>query len=141
MMPVRFLADTSALVRLFRDSNVRGRWQPQITAGVVGVCPVTELELLYSAQSKSEREERIELLNAAFAWIAMPDRVFARATEVQAAMTARGTHRSAGVVDLLLAAAAELTGLILVHYDHDFDEIAKVTGQPLAWLATPGTIT
>ncbi|GAA2583305.1 hypothetical protein GCM10010399_11410 [Dactylosporangium fulvum] len=50
-------------------------------------------------------------------------------------------HRSAGAVDLLLAATAELTSLTLVHYDHDFDEIVKVTGQPAVWVAAPGSIT
>lgn len=140
MTPVRFLIDTSALVRLFRDSTARSGWQPQITAGVVGVCPITELELLHSARSKAEREEQLELLSAAFAWVPIPDRVYGRAAEVQAAMTARGTHRSAGVVDLLLAATAELAGLILVHYDHDFDEVAKVTEQPIVWVAPPGSI-
>jgi predicted nucleic acid-binding protein len=141
MTPVRFLVDTSALVRLLRDSTIRARWQPQITAGVMGVCPITELEILYSARSKAEREEWLELLGASFAWVAVPDRVYARSAEVQAAMTAQGTHRSAGVVDLLLAATAELNALTLVHYDHDFDEIVKVTGQPAAWLAAPGSIT
>jgi predicted nucleic acid-binding protein len=140
MTPAQFLVDTSALVRLLRNRDVRRRWQPQITAGVIGVCPITELELLYSAQSKTEREEVLELLAAAFTWVAVPDRVFVRAAEVQAAMTARGTHRSAGAVDLLLAATAELNGLTLVHYDHDFDEVVKVTGQPTAWLAPPGSI-
>lgn len=140
MTPVRFLIDTSALVRLFRDDTVRQGWQPQVTAGVAGVCPITELELLYSARSKAEREERLELLHAAFAWVPVPDRVYSRAAEVQAALTARGTHRSAGVVDLLVAATAELTGLTLVHYDHDFDEITKVTGQQVAWVAPPGSI-
>lgn len=140
MTPARFLADTSALVRILRDQHVRERWQPQITAGVLGVCPITELEMLYSARSKSQREEWLELLCAAFAWVGVPDRVYARAAEVQAAMTARGTHRSAGVVDLLLAATAERSALTLVHYDHDFDEIVKVTGQPAVWLAPPGSI-
>ena len=55
-------------------------------------------------------------------------------------MTARGTRRSAGVVDLILAATAELNGLTLVHYDRDFDEISKVTGQPAVWVAAPGSI-
>jgi predicted nucleic acid-binding protein len=140
MTPVRFLIDTSALVRLLNSSDVRGRWQPHIVAGVIGVCPITELEFLYSARSKAEREEWLELLNSTFAWVAVPDRVYLRSAEVQAALTARGTHRSAGAVDLLLAATAELNGLALVHYDHDFDEIVEVTGQPTAWLAPPGSI-
>jgi predicted nucleic acid-binding protein len=141
MTPARFLVDTSAVVRLLRDRDVRARWQPQITAGVMGICPITELELLYSARSKADREEWLELLNATFAWVAMPDRVFGRAAEIQDAMTARGTHRSAGAVDLLVAATAELNGLTLVHYDHDFDEVVRTTSQPAVWVAAPGSIT
>jgi predicted nucleic acid-binding protein len=138
--PTRFLVDTSALVRILRNPDVRSRWQPQITAGIMGVCPITELEFLFSARSAAERDEWVELLGGAFAWVAVPDRVFARATEVQAAMTGRGTHRCAGVVDLMLAATAEVSGLALVHYDRDFDEIVKVTGQPAVWVAGPGTV-
>jgi predicted nucleic acid-binding protein len=138
--PARFLIDTSALVRLLRNDEVRDRWQPQIVAGVMAVCPITELEFLYGARSKREREEWLELLDVAFAWVAVPDRVFDRAAEVQAGMTDRGTHRSAGAVDLVLAATAELSGLTLVHYDHDFDEIVKVTGQPTTWVAVPGSV-
>jgi len=141
MTPARFLVDTSAVVRLLRDRDTRARWQPQITAGLMGLCPITELELLHSARSKADREEWLELLDVTFAWIAIPDRVFSRATEIQAAMTGRGTHRTAGAIDLLLAATAELNGLSLVHYDHDFDEVTKVTGQPTTWIAPPGSIT
>ncbi|GAA2583298.1 hypothetical protein GCM10010399_11400 [Dactylosporangium fulvum] len=57
MTPARFLVDTSAVVRLLRDRDVRARRQSQITAGVIGICPITELELLYSARSKADREE------------------------------------------------------------------------------------
>ena len=140
MTPARFLVDTSAVVRLLRDRAVRARWEPQLTAGVMGMCPITELELLHAARSKADRDQWLQLINATFTWMAMPDRVYGRAAEVQAAMTARGPHRSAGAVDLLLAATAELSGLTLVHYDHDFDEVAKVTDQPAAWVATPGSI-
>lgn len=141
MIPVRFLLDTSALVRLLRDTTVQARWEQQITAGLVAVCSVVELEMLYTARSKADRDELVGLLGAAFAWVAMPERVFVRAGEVQEALTARGAHRSAGVVDLLVAATADLHGLTLVHYDHDFDQITKITGQAAAWLAPPGSIT
>ena len=140
MMPARFLLDTSALVRLLREAGVRARWEPQITAGLVGVCPLVELELLYSARSKSDRDELVDLLATAFVWVPMPEQVFDRAAEIQAASTAQGAHRSAGAVDLLVAACAELHRLTLVHYDHDFDQITKVTGQAAAWLAPPGSI-
>ncbi|MGH3683393.1 MAG: PIN domain nuclease [Natronosporangium sp.] len=132
--------DTSALVRLLRDPRVRAGWEQQITAGLLAVCPIVELEVLYAARSKADREELLDLLGTAFVWVPVPDRAFTRAAEVQSALTARGTHRSAGVVDLLVAAAAELHGLTLLHYDHDFDQIATVTGQPAVWLAAPGSI-
>jgi predicted nucleic acid-binding protein len=45
----------------------------------------------------------------------------------------QGLHRSAGPVDLVIAATAELQGLTLLHRDHDFDCIATVTGQAMQW--------
>jgi predicted nucleic acid-binding protein len=140
MGPVRFLVDTSALVRLLRDPAIRARWEPQITAGIVAVCPIVELELLYTARSKSDRDELVELLQATFAWVVVPDRAFERAVHVQAALTDLGAHRSAGAVDLLIAATAELHALTLVHYDHDFDQIVRVSGQRTQWLAPPGEL-
>jgi predicted nucleic acid-binding protein len=68
----------------------------------------------------------------------MPDGVFARATDVQALLTDRGTHRSASAIDMLVAATAELTRLTLLDCDRDYDQIA--TGQPRTRLATPGSI-
>jgi predicted nucleic acid-binding protein len=35
------------------------------------------------------------------------------------------------VPDLIIAAAAELAGLTVLHLDKDFDVIAEVTGQPV----------
>lgn len=40
---------------------------------------------------------------------------------------------SAGAVDLVVAATAELRGLTLLHRDRDFECLAAVTGQALQW--------
>ncbi|GAB2751186.1 hypothetical protein GCM10027072_55400 [Streptomyces bullii] len=40
-------------------------------------------------------------------------------------------HRSAGPIDLLVAAAAEEAGLTLLHYDRDLEAIAHAAGQPV----------
>ncbi|MFI9431093.1 MULTISPECIES: PIN domain-containing protein [Streptosporangium] len=61
------------------------------------------------------------------------DRAYDRAWQVQGLLTAKGQHRGAGPVDLVVAATAELRGLTLLHRDHDFDCVAAVTGQPLQW--------
>jgi predicted nucleic acid-binding protein len=74
------------------------------------ICPITELEFFYGARSAQDREETIEDLRAAFGWVPVHDGAYARAWEVQGDLTARGKHRSAGPVDLVVAATAELFG-------------------------------
>ena len=140
MRQEEFLVDASALVRLTRADTAIEMWGRQLTAGLLAVCPVTELEILYSARSTAHRDELRTLLRDAFTGVIVPDRVWERALDVQAAMTGRGTHRSAGPVDLLVAASAELLDLTLLHYDADFDAVAAVTGQRTRWLAEPGSI-
>ena len=139
-MKLRYLVDTSAFGRLVRDEKIAEPWRRELSAGLLAMCPVTELEILYSARSVADRKAYLRLIRGTFDWVLMPDRVFERSMEVQEALTARGTHRSAGPIDLLLAATAELHGLTLMHYDADFVQIARVTGQPVMWVAEPGTI-
>ncbi|MFD7027168.1 PIN domain nuclease [Streptomyces sp. NPDC059917] len=140
MSPVTHLIDTSAVVRVVTNEDVRKSWLEHLAVGVIGVCEVTELELLFSARSLADRLEKEALLGELFNWTPMPERVYLRARAVQRLLTDRGEHRSAGPVDLLVAATAELTGLTLLHYDKDFDTIARVTGQPARWIAPPGTV-
>ncbi|WP_446217746.1 PIN domain-containing protein [Micromonospora sp. IBHARD004] len=135
-----YLIDTSALVRLLRDAEVLARWEPSITAGLVAICPLVELEFLYTARSGADRDLLVQQLHAAFGWVAMPDRIYERAADTQLELTERGTHRSAGAVDLLIAAVAEYQGLSVLHYDRDFEQIGAVTGQPMRWLAPAGSI-
>jgi len=47
----------------------------------------------------------------------------------------RGRHRAPSVPDLLVAAAAELSGLTVLHLDKDFELIAEITGQPVERLS------
>jgi predicted nucleic acid-binding protein len=42
--------------------------------------------------------------------------------------------------DLVIAAAAEHTELVVLHYDRDFERIAEVTGQPHEWVVQAGTV-
>ncbi|MEV4344065.1 PIN domain nuclease [Actinoplanes sp. NPDC049596] len=135
-----YLVDTSALVRLLRDKRVRADWREKIGSGRLMVCPVTELEIMYSAQSLADRETLKEILAESYLWVFMPDRVWARAGEVQECLTELGRHRSAGPVDLLTAATAEEHNLVLLHYDADFLCVAAATGQPVQWLADRGSL-
>jgi predicted nucleic acid-binding protein len=133
MMSAQFLIDTSALARLMRPGAVSYGWDQAVAAGLIAVCPITELEFFYSARSAKDREQLIEDLRVAFSRVPVHDRAYARAWEVQGELTALGQHRSAGPVDLVVAATAELFGLTLLHHDRDFAAIAGVTGQYLRW--------
>lgn len=122
--PGRRLLSTSHPPRTARVGRARRRF------GLVALCGLTEWEVLYSARSAKDREAIQERLNQ-FTWCPMPEGIYRRARVVQGELTAKGEHRSAGAVDLLVAATAEAAGLTLLHYDRDVDTIVRTTGQPV----------
>jgi predicted nucleic acid-binding protein len=63
----------------------------------------------------------------------------ARARQVQRMLAAKH-QRGRKVPDLLIAAAAEASGLVVLHYDADFDRIAAVTGQRCEWVVPAGSV-
>ncbi|MFF3643093.1 PIN domain nuclease [Streptomyces sp. NPDC002564] len=129
----QFLIDTSALARFMRGDADQYGWDEAAAAGLIATCPVTEMEFFYSARSVEDRARGIEDMRMLFGWVPVDDRAYTRAWQVQEVLTKRGQHRSAGVVDLVVAATAELQGLTLLHRDRDFDCVAAVTGQALQW--------
>ena len=139
MSQAQFLIDTSALVRVLGNARVFAQWHRPIVAGLVAVCPITELEFLYTARSMADRERLLGLLRELFGWAVMPERSFERAAEIQESLTMAGAHRSAGPADLLTSAAAEAHGLVVLHYDADFATIGTITGHPTRWVVEPGS--
>jgi hypothetical protein len=133
----QFLIDTSALARFLRHDAEQYGWDQAAAAGLISTCPITELEFSYSARSAADRAQAVENLRELFGWVPVDDRAYDRAWQVQEALAERGQHRSAGPVDLVVAATAELRGLTLLHRDRDLDCIAAVTGQPLQWYGPP----
>jgi predicted nucleic acid-binding protein len=129
----QFLIDTSALARFMRGDAEQYGWDRAAAAGLIATCPVTELEFFYSARSAEDRAQGIDDMRLLFGWVPVDDRAYDRAWRVQELLTRKGQHRSAGPVDLVVAATAELQGLTLLHRDRDFECIAAVTGQPLQW--------
>jgi predicted nucleic acid-binding protein len=129
----QFLIDTSALARFMRSDSEQHGWDQAAAAGLIAVCPITELEFFYSARSAADRSRGFEDIRALFGWVPVDDRAYDRAWQVQEVLTHRGQHRSAGPVDLVVAATAELQGLTLLHRDKDFECVAAVTGQALQW--------
>jgi predicted nucleic acid-binding protein len=127
----RWLVDKSALVRLGNARDAE-EWASRINRGLVHIATVTLLEVGFSA--RSAEEHRLALQHPPIS--AMPvenatPAIERRAVAVQSLLAASGQHRAPSVPDLLIAATAELAGLIVLHLDKDFELIADITAQPL----------
>jgi predicted nucleic acid-binding protein len=129
-----YLADTSAWHRSIRAFD---RWLALYNA--LALCTPVRLELLVSARGPADyRTVSDNLLG--FRHIPMDDRAESVAARTQAALAERSQHRGPTPIDLLIAAIAQVNGATLLHYDRHFDAIARVTGQPMEWLARRGSL-
>ena len=134
----RYLADKSALARLHLPA-VREELEPLMIRALVGICGVTELEMLYSARNIQERVRMKEQLEASMDQIDIPGDIWEQAAEIQEALTEQAQHRSASIPALIVAATARVHGLEILHYDRDFETIARYTEQPTRWIVASGT--
>jgi predicted nucleic acid-binding protein len=130
-----WLIDKSALVRLGASPDAT-EWATRIERGVVRVTSVTLLEVGFSARSGGDLRHAL----ASAPLRSMPVEYFTpaiedRALEVQTILADRGQHRAPSIPDLLIAAAAELAQLTVLHVDKDFELIAEITGQPVERLS------
>lgn len=130
MSPALYLIDASGLFRILQG-ELRKAWSDQLAAGVIATCPIVGLEFLYSARSLADRLEKQRLMHDLLGWVPMHEGAYERAEQVQQLLTEAGAHRSAGPVDLLIAATAERERLTVLCDDHDYQTVAAVTGQPV----------
>ncbi|OLB77289.1 MAG: hypothetical protein AUI14_16570 [Actinobacteria bacterium 13_2_20CM_2_71_6] len=121
-----FLADTSMVIRLRRGRDIEPRWIDAVRAGLVGVCPAVEAELIRATASRADRDQLRGQLRSLFGWHPLPDDAWRFVERAQDALVDLGQHRGPSVVDLLVAATAEAWGLTVLHVDADFDTIARV---------------
>ena len=73
-------------------------------------------------------------------WIDVGRQAMDRALEVHRKLAATSQHRHFRLPDLVIAAAAEVAGATVLHYDADYDRITAVTGQPTEWVAPRGSL-
>jgi len=126
-----WLIDKSALVRLAASRDAT-EWAARIERGLVRITTVTRLEIGYSARSGPDvrtglRRPPLSSMPVEYLTPAIED----RSVEVLTLLADRGQHRAPSVPDLIIAAAAELAGLTVLHVDKDFEIIAEITGQPV----------
>ena len=136
-MALTHLVDTSVLTRLGRP-ELRRAIELRAERGELARAGISDLEIGYSARSASEWDRLAEALELFDLVETTTDHV-RRAKQVQRLLAAKH-QRGRKVPDLLIAAAAEAEGLIILHYDADFDRIGAVTGQPSEWVLPAGSI-
>jgi hypothetical protein len=136
------LADTSVWVWTRTvGGELRAGFDEDLIQGQVATCDMVRLELLYSARNATEfstlRSELDALPNCPIGI-----EQWQRALDVYEQLARQGGlhHRAVRHPDLLIAAAAEVAGIPVLHYDEDYDRIAAITGQGVHWLAPRGTL-
>jgi predicted nucleic acid-binding protein len=135
-----FIADTSAWSRA-HHALVRGQWSTALLGGQIVTCPIVDLELLYSTRNC----DGFDRLASDLAQLrSVPVTRSVTNASVQALrMLAHETplhHRSVKLPDLLIAACAADGNVGVLHYDEDFDRIAKVLEFDSRWIARRGSI-
>jgi predicted nucleic acid-binding protein len=113
--------------------------EPLLLAGQIATCGIVDLELLYGAPSRATYRELAGVLGA-LPRAPITEAVVDRALEVQSLLAAKSQHRSVPLPDLLVAACAEVARLTVLHYDAEFERIAKLTGQRVQWVAPRGSV-
>jgi predicted nucleic acid-binding protein len=123
------VADTSAWIEYLRrtESPVDLALTAAVKAEEVTLIEPVKAELLVGARSNAERSELRRLLDGIDVALIHPRDDFDAAVEIHLRCRTVGlTPR--GLVDCLIAAITQRTGLPLLHDDHDLAAIAAVIG-------------
>ena len=124
-MAVRgWLLDKSAAAR---GAQERIAEQLSDLAGLLFLCPVSELEQLYSARSARDYDALEAELRISFEIVPAPPDVFEKALDLQRDLAHHhGMWHRTPIPDLLIACTALHHGLGVVHVDRDFERIAEI---------------
>lgn len=138
----RVLLDNSVIQRAPRDETVASAVRLLSDRGhVLCSSAVSCLEAGYSARSRREHDEVLRRLTQSFVLLPLVTAVGEVAAQLQSAMFAVGVGRAVGVVDLLHAATAIVHDAVVVHYDADFEHIAKVDSRfRQVWIVPAGSV-
>lgn len=120
---MRYLIDTSALVRLYRR-QVDPAWYELVDRGLIAMCEPVLCEALTIAGAK--RYDEVERqFNAAYPWVPVPDGAWDLVAAIRRELAQHSAHAGRSVADLVVAATAMRLKLELLHDDADFETVAR----------------
>ncbi len=106
--------------------------------GLLATCAIVDLEVLYSSRNLSDYEDVLDERRSLDSAAITPE-VMERVIELQHELARRGQHRLP-IPDLVISAAAQAAGLIVLHYDSDFERIAVAGGASHEWVVPKGSV-
>ena len=116
---MRYLADSSALWRLLRDSEVRSGWADVISDHAIASCQPQRTEFRRSARNLDEYEQMTSMFVDLYPDAAVPKTAWQWVESAQYRLLRAGAHRALSCVDLLVCACAAIHGLVVLHDDKD----------------------
>jgi predicted nucleic acid-binding protein len=123
---MRYLADSSALWRLLRDSAVRAAWADVISDHAIGSCQPQRTEFRRSARNLDEYEQMTAMFVDLYPDVAVPKAAWQWVESAQYRLLRAGVHRALSCVDLLICACAAIRGLVILHDDNEFLAAAQL---------------
>jgi len=119
-----WIVDKSAAAR---GNDPIAREQLVALSGLLYICPVGELEQLFSARSARDYDAEHDRIHDDYRAIAPPPYIFERALRLQRDLAHHhGLWHRIPIPDILIAETALYHNLGIVHVDGDFNRIASV---------------
>lgn len=132
-----YLVDKSAEARL-HVPEIASRLVLLAGAGRVVTCSVSDLEIGYSARSGHHYREIMDNRQA-MSHVPTSQSTLDLALLLQRRLADIGHHR-VSIADLIISACAIEHHLVVVHYDHDFDTIGRVSELRSEWVVPAGSV-
>lgn len=124
---MRYLIDTSALVRLLRH-QVDEAWHDTVARGLVAICEPVVTETLTIARATEYQRVLSDLLDT-YPCVAVPDNAWDTVRRVGGRLAERSCHQGLSVADHLVVATAIHHRLAVLHEDADFATAATVVPE------------
>jgi predicted nucleic acid-binding protein len=120
---VRFLVDTSALVRISRN-QADPAWYELVDRGLITLCEPVLTETLVAAGAKRYAATEEKLRNT-YVWATVPDNIWDLVAAIRRELVPHSAHQGLSVADLVVAATAIRLKLEVLHEDGDFETVAR----------------
>ncbi|MFF2085252.1 VapC toxin family PIN domain ribonuclease [Nocardia sp. NPDC058176] len=133
------LIDTSALAWM-RHPVVAELLAPRITVGMVATCASLDAAALRRTRDTAEYEQLRADLRDLYEYVPTNEQHWQNAFTIQRELARSGRHRAVGFGSLLASVVAVEHGLVLFHYDADFETVASVVDLNHRWVAPRGSL-